>query len=84
MVFSSISDELFAWLTQDSEVIDHETKSNQIIESPSHPSSFILWIEENSSNHISHDISPINLSLNLWSEDSFDLSNVVVDVENYG
>jgi len=78
------SDELSPWLTQGSEVVNDETENNQIIESPSHPSSTLILHEGNYSNRISHEISLINLSLNLWPEESSDLSNLVVEAEKYG
>lgn len=38
---------------------------------------------ENFSNKFSHEISPIHTSLDLRSEESFDLSNMVIEVVKY-
>ena len=51
------------------------------MENPSHPSTYLLLHVDNSSNHISHEISLIHLSLNLRLEESSDLINLVVEVK---
>ena len=49
---------------------------------PTHSSSSLLWHEDNSSNQLSHPMSPIHLSLDVPLEDPLQLSNlIVVDIK---
>lgn len=78
----SSSDDLYSRLTQGGDIFHDEIENNQIIVYCSHPSPSLLFHEGTSSNYFSHDISPIHLSLNLQSEEYFNLSNLVVDIGN--
>lgn len=80
----SSSNELSPQLTQGSEVVHGEIENSQIIEYPSHSSSSLILHEDNSSNHLSHEISPNHFSLNMLSEEPLQLSNLIVEVEKSG
>jgi len=71
-------------LTQDSEVVHDENENNQNTENSSHPSSSLLLHEDNSSNQLSHEISPMHLSLNVLSEEPLQLSNLIVEAKKSG
>jgi len=71
-------------LTQGGEAVHDEIENSEIIENFFHPSSYLVFNEDNSSNQISHDISPIHLYFNVLSEEPLHLRNLVVEVEKYG
>ena len=79
------SNELSPRLTQGSEVVHDEFENSQIAENSSHPSSYLLLHEDNSPNQLSHEISPIHLSLNALSKEPLQSSNlIVVEAEKFG
>lgn len=61
-----------------------KTKKNQITKYSFHPSSSLLLHEHNSPNQLVHEISLIHTSSDLWSDESFNLSILVVEVEKFG
>lgn len=78
---SSSSNELSSQLTQGNDIIHDANENNQIIEYSFHLSSSLLLHEYKSSNKLAHEISLIHSPSNLRLEEYFDLSNLVVEVE---
>lgn len=74
---SSSAHELTSQFTQGSEVFYDERENNHIIEYTFDPISSLVLYEDNSSNHITHEIPP---SLDLQSEESFNLINLIIEV----
>lgn len=69
-------------MTYDSENIHDEEKSDEIIEHPFHPLSFVVLYEGKSSNQCDHKFFIIHTSSYLWSEEYYDFSNLFVIVDN--
>lgn len=77
-------DEVSPWLTLGGEVVHDEIENYKIIENPSHPSSYLLLHEDNSSNNLSHEISLIHFIFEFVIKKYFDLRNLVVEVKKFG
>lgn len=75
------SNDLTSQLRLGGEIIHDENENNKIIEYSFHSLSSLLLHEENSSNELAHEIFLIHTSSNLWLEEYFNLSNMVVDFE---
>lgn len=76
-----LSHELNLEMIQDIENIHDEVESNQIIEHPFHPLSYLVLYGGNSSNQCDHEIFLIHTSLDLWLKEYYDLSNLFVEFE---